>query len=226
VDTDFVKERVTAAVNYFFPTMDSIATSLYSKMLEVRKLKRSKAFFEELTELEQMQTNAVLKMLRARTLAEVLATGSTIDKESLNTPEIQSYKADKIASILEIMKQNPVAMVEDDDDFEDERYLPKKKKTEKKKSTLEETFELWQQKLSIKEIAAQRKLTETTIQSHLAGLIQAGRIKLTDILPEDKITALAKAFEGYTETALGPLKEKYGDEFTYGELRLYQASVS
>ena len=226
VDTDFVKERVTAAVNYFFPTMDSIATSLYSKMLEVRKLKRSKAFFEELTELEQMQTNAVLKMLRARTLAEVLATGSTIDKESLNTPEIQSYKADKIASILEIMKQNPVALVEDDDDdFEDERYLPKKKKTEKKKSTLEETFELWQQKLSIKEIAAQRKLTETTIQSHLAGLIQAGRIKLTDILPEDKITALAKAFEGYTETALGPLKEKYGDEFTYGELRLYQASV-
>ncbi|MFP5437666.1 MAG: helix-turn-helix domain-containing protein [Bacteroidia bacterium] len=226
VDTDFVKERVTAAVNYFFPTMDSIATSLYSKMLEVRRLKRSKAFFEELTELEQLQTNAVLKMLRARTLAEVLATGSTIDKESLNTPEIQSYKADKITSILEIMKQNPVALVEDDDDdFEDERYLPKKKKVEKKKSTLEETFELWQQKLSIKEIAAQRKLTETTVQSHLAGLIQAGRINLADILPEDKITALAKAFEGYTETALGPLKEKYGDEFTYGELRLYQASI-
>lgn len=227
VDTAFVKERVTAAANYFFPTMDSIATSLYSKMLEVRKLKRSKAFFEELTELEQLQTNAVLKMMRARTLAEVLATGSTIDKESLNTPEIQSYKADKIASILEIMKQNPVALVEDDDDdFEDERYLPKKKKTEKKKSTLEETFELWQQKLSIKEIAAQRKLTETTVQSHLAGLIQAGKIKLDEILPEDKITALAKAFEGYTETGLGPLKEKYGDAFTYGELRLYQASIS
>jgi GTPase SAR1 family protein len=226
VDTDFVKERVTAAVNYFFPTMDSIATSLYSKMLEVRRLKRSKAFFEELTELEQLQTNAVLKMLRARTLAEVLSTGSTIDKESLNTPEIQSYKADKIASILEIMKQNPVALVEDDDDdFEDERYLPKKKKAEKKRSTLEETFELWQQKLSIKEIAAQRKLTETTVQSHLAGLIQAGKIKLDEVLPEDKITALAKAFEGYNENALGPLKEKYGDEFTYGELRLYQASI-
>ncbi|MFP9112761.1 helix-turn-helix domain-containing protein [Flavobacterium sp. RHBU_3] len=226
VDVNFVKERVTAAVNYFYPTMDSIATSLYSKMLEVRRLKRSKAFFGELTELEQMQTTVVLKMLRARKLAEVLAAGESIDKDSLNTPEIQTYKSDKIAALAEIMKQNPVALVEDDeDDYEEERYMPKKKTAEKKKSTLDETFELWQQKLSIKEIAGARKLTETTIQSHLAGLIQAGKIKIEEVLPEDKIVALAKAFEGYTETALGPLKEKYGDEFTYGELRLYQATI-
>lgn len=226
VDVHFVQERITAAVHYFYPTMDSIATSLYSKMLEVRRLRRNKAFFEELTELEQAQTNAVLRMLKARRLADVLAAGESIDKESLTTPEIASYKADKIAALQEIMKQNPVALVEeDDDDFDDERYLPKKKKTEKKKSTLDETYELWQQRLSIKEIAQVRKLTETTVQSHFAGLIQAGKIKLTDVLPEDKINALATVFEGYTDTALGPLKEKVGDAFTYGELRLYQASI-
>lgn len=226
VDVHFVQERITAAVHYFYPTMDSIATSLYSKMLEVRRLRRNKAFFEELTELEQAQTNAVLRMLKARRLADVLAVGESIDKESLTTPEIASYKADKIAALQEIMKQNPVALVEeDDDDFDDERYLPKKKKTEKKKSTLDETYELWQQRLSIKEIAQVRKLTETTVQSHFAGLIQAGKIKLTDVLPEDKINALATVFEGYTDTALGPLKEKVGDAFTYGELRLYQASI-
>jgi len=226
VDVHFVQERITAAVHYFYPTMDSIATSLYSKMLEVRRLRRNKAFFEELTELEQAQTNAVLRMLKARRLADVLAVGESIDKESLTTPEIASYKADKIAALQEIMKQNPVALVEDDDDdFEDERYLPKKKKAEKKKSTLDETYELWQQRLSIKEIAQVRKLTETTVQSHFAGLIQAGKIKLTDVLPEDKINALATVFEGYTDTALGPLKEQVGDAFTYGELRLYQASI-
>lgn len=225
VDTAFVKERVTAAVSYFYPVMDNIATSLYSKMLEVRRLKRVKAFFEELTEIEQLQTYAVLKMLRARKLAEALANNDVIDKDSLSTPEIQSYKSDKIAALAAIMKNNPVALVEDDDDddFDDARYLPKKKKTEKKKSTLEETFELWQQKMSVKDIATQRKLTETTIQSHLAALIESGKVEISDVLPEDKIAALEAAFEGYTETALGPLKEKHGDEFTYGELRLYQA---
>ncbi|WP_116790112.1 helix-turn-helix domain-containing protein [Flavobacterium psychrotrophum] len=224
-DIQHIKERVYAAVGYFFPVMDNIATSLYSKIEEVKRTKRAKAFYDELSEIEELQTNAVLKMLRAKKLVDVLAAGETINKETLSTQEIQSYKADKIEAIMVIMRNNPTTIIEEEPEEYEDRYAPKKKK-EPKKSTLLETLELHQQNMTVKEIAAHRKLTETTVQSHLAGLVQSGKIAIEDLLPQDKIAELAEAFEGYTEDALGPLKEKYGDKFTYGELRIYKATLS
>jgi uncharacterized protein YpbB len=221
VDRKFVQERVVAAVGYFFPVMDNIATSLYTKVEEVRRTRRAKAFYDELSALEELQTNAMLKMLRAKKLAEVLLAGQDITKESLLTPEMQTYKSDKIEAIRAILKNNPVSLVEEEEDVYEDRYAPKKEK-KPKGSTQLETFEMWQQKMSIKEIAEARKLTETTIQSHLASLVQRGKIAVTDLLTEDKIAELAKAFEGFEGEALGPLKEKVGDAFTYGELRIYK----
>jgi hypothetical protein len=37
---------------------------------------------------------------------------------------------------------------------------------------------------------------------------------------------LAKAFEGYTEDSLNNLKEKYGNTFTWDELKLFKASMN
>jgi uncharacterized protein YpbB len=138
---------------------------------------------------------------------------------------MQSYKADKIDAIKEIMKLNPVTIIEEEGE-EYERYPVKKKATgEPKKTTLEETFELWQQKLSIKEIAERRKLTETTILSHFAGLIQSGKAEVSDVLPEEKILALKEAFKDFDGESLKGLKDKYGDAFTWGELRIYKAGL-
>jgi len=225
VNLPHVQERVKAAVDYFFPVMDGIATSLYSKIEEVRRLKRAKAFFDELTELEEIQTQALLKLLKSKRLMEVVISNETINKDTLITPEIQEYKYNKIEAIRAIMRNNPVALVEEEGE-EYERYAPKKKAVSKepKKSTLTETFELWQQKMSIKDIADARKLTETTIQSHLAKLIEDGKINLEDVLPGDKISALKAAFAGFDGESLAELKEKHGDTFTYGELRLYKAA--
>jgi uncharacterized protein YpbB len=114
-----------------------------------------------------------------------------------------------------------------DDDLDVERYTKKKKEPkEAKKSTVQETYELWQQKNTIKEIAAIRKLTPQTIGGHLAKLIESGTVAITDVLPEDKIAALAEAFLGYKEETLNPLKEKYGDEFTWDELKMYKSSLN
>ena len=85
---------------------------------------------------------------------------------------------------------------------------------------------MWQQKLSIKEIAELRVLTKQTISGHLAKLIEAKTISISEVLTDDKIKALAKAFDGYTEASLNPLKEKHGDTFTWDELKLFKASLN
>ena len=83
---------------------------------------------------------------------------------------------------------------------------------------------MWLQKNSIKEIAAIRKLTTQTIGSHIAKLIENQTIKISDVLPEDKIEELAKAFKGYKEESLNGLKEQYGNQFTWDELKMFQAA--
>ncbi|QYJ69023.1 helix-turn-helix domain-containing protein [Flavobacterium litorale] len=227
-DMEFVKERVMAAYNYFFPTLDGLATEIVSKMEAIKRQRKAKGFYEELAELEDIQTTTVLQLMRAKLLMQAVAAGVEINRQQLTSPEIQSYKKDKVAAIRKTMPAAPTIL---DDAFEDdytERYTAKKKKPKvPKKSTLEETFELWQQKLSIPEIAAKRKLTETTIQSHFAGLIQQGKVKVTDALPNDKIEALKAAFADFKEgQTLTDIKQKSGDQFTWGELRLYRASLA
>lgn len=227
IDMQFIAERVTAAYNYFFPVMDHLATGLLEKMEEVKRIRKAKGFYEELAELEEVQIAAVIRLMKSKLLMQIVNEGKPISREHLVSPEIQSYKSKKIEALRAAQRNNPATLMEEpEEDYEIERYAPKKKKSaEPKKTTLEETHELWLQRMSIEGIAKTRKLTETTIMSHFAGLIQANKVRIEDVLPQERIIALKEAFNGFEGEALGGLKEKLGDEFSWGELRLYRASL-
>ncbi|OIQ15588.1 MAG: helicase [Flavobacterium sp. MedPE-SWcel] len=226
-DMQFVKERVMAAYNYFFPTLDALMGEILGKMEEVKRLRKAKGFYEELAELEEMQLGTVLQLMKAKLLVQAVVAGVEINREQLTSPEIKSYKRDKLEAIRKKMPAAPTILGDDYEEDYSTSYAPKKKETkEPKKSTLEETFELWKEKLSIPEIATKRKLTETTIQSHLAGLIQKGKVEITDVLPSEKIEALKAAFADSDNKTLTEIKQDSNDQFTWGELRLYRASLT
>ena len=223
IDLQFVNERVQAAYNYFFPTMNQLYRDLIWKLEEVKRIKNVKEFYEELTALEELQLRSILNLMKAKLLVETVVKGETISKEKLSSDDVRCYRIKTVDSIREEFKTTNVQLIEEQGDVD--RYSKKKKSKEPKKSTVQETYELWIQRKTIKEIAAIRKLTPQTISGHLAKLIESQTIALTDVLPEDKINALAKAFKGFKGEALGELKEKYGDEFTWDELKMYKASL-
>ncbi|WP_343696141.1 helix-turn-helix domain-containing protein [Flavobacterium sp.] len=228
VDLLFVRERVVAAYDYFFKPMDKLVSDLLSKMAEIQKFKKVKEFYEELSLLDDLQTKAVLRLMKARLLVDIVVSRETISKESLTSPTIKNYKTDKISKIREEFKMTNTDMFQVEEPVM--RYSSKKvdKTTEKgpKKTTIEETHELWLAKNSVEDIARLRKLTVQTIESHLTKLIQEKKVDIADVLPYDKILALREAFEFYQEETLSPLKEKYGDEFTWDELRMFKASIN
>ncbi|PWA06927.1 helix-turn-helix domain-containing protein [Flavobacterium psychrotolerans] len=225
-DVNFVSERIQAAFDYFFLPMDNLVNEILWKLEEVKRIKKVKAFYDELILLEDLQVKVVLRLMRAKLLINTIASGETISKEKLISEEIKYYKIRKLERIQEDFKKINVTLIEDEYDIE--RYNSKKssKTKETKKSTVQETYELWQQNKSIQEIAAIRKLTQQTIGGHFAKLIEAKTVSISDILTEDKIQELAKAFEGYTEDSLNPLKEKYGNTFTWDELKMFKASLN
>ena len=185
--------------------MDNLVFEILWKIEEVKRIKKAKAFFDELSVLEEIQIKAVLQLMKAKLLIETVANGETISKEKLASEEIKHYKKNKLKIIQEEFKNVNVTLIEDEIDLE--RYTSKKKTTkETKKSTVQETYELWLEKNTIQEIAAIRKFTPETILGHLTKLIIAETIRIEDVLPEDKILELKEAFKGYTEESVSPLK--------------------
>ncbi len=224
LDVSFVKERCDAAYQYFFKALDQLIEALLLKIEEVKRLKKVKALYDELSELEALQIKAILQLKKAQALTNCFAVGKEITKKSIKLEDINTYKINKLVVVAERFRSQFTALAEE----EEEGYYSdsnKKKTKEPKKSTLEETLLLWNQKLSLYDIAKQRKLTPQTIYNHFAKLIQMEMVQLSDLLPEDKIEALKDAFKDFKGESLGELKEVHGDHFSWDELRLYKASL-
>jgi uncharacterized protein YpbB len=224
-DLNHISERIQAAFSYFLKPMDDLVFEILWKLEEVKRIKKVKAFYDELIVLEELQTKAVLRLMKAKLLIETVVSGETISKEKLTSDEIKKYISRKTEAIQNQFKKLNITLIEDEKDLE--RYTSKKAtKAAPKKSTVQETYELWLEKNSVKEIASIRKLTIQTIDSHLVRLIQAGTIVITDVLPEDKLQELALAFRGYKEESLNNLKEQVGEKFTWDELKMFKASLN
>jgi uncharacterized protein YpbB len=107
------------------------------------------------------------------------------------------------------------------------RYSKTKKSAKTaKKSTYEETFELWQQKKTIAEIAQIRKFTEQTIFGHLSRYVENKTIPLNELLSEDKIQELQIVFKNYKGETISEMKEQVGDKFGWDELKLYRVTLN
>ena len=109
--------------------------------------------------------------------------------------------------------------------------MAKKKATKKKVakkdkiSTYDQTLEMLKEGKSVEEIARERQLGETTNYAHCVRLIRLEKLELDEVLERDRINALSDVFDEYNGMSLTPLKEKVGNDFTWEELKLYQASL-
>jgi hypothetical protein len=223
VDLQFVNERIQAAYNYFFQPMDDLVGAIFWRLEEVKRHKKMKTYYEELLLLEELQVKGVLGLMRAKLLMEIVLKGDTISKQNLTSEEIKNYRILKKDAVAQAYKEANINLLEDEK--EANLYEKKSKKKEPKKSTIIETYELWIQRNSIKEIASIRKLTPQTICNHLSKLIESQTITINEVLPEDKINELALAFKEFKGETLSELKEQLGEAFTWDELRLFRASL-
>lgn len=92
--------------------------------------------------------------------------------------------------------------------------------TKKKGATYDITLEFFREGMSIPAIAEKRGLAVGTIETHMTKWLKAGKIKLTELLSEERIQKLVNAknkvsdYEGYND-----LLSKMDADCNYGELR-------
>ncbi|MGG5506962.1 MULTISPECIES: helix-turn-helix domain-containing protein [unclassified Myroides] len=224
VDIKYVKERVDKAYTYFFPTLDHVVFELLFTLAQVRGKRQMKAFFTELEELEDQTIKTVLTLKKAKLLVELVRKEERITKENLRSLEVGEYRINHLTHIASLLRTSRLDLQDDYDLLEDLKSKDKAKK-EKKKSTFLLTYELWKEGLRVEEIAEERKLTTTTIFSHLAKLISDGKIELSEVLDETKIKRLEEVFTQNEGKTLAEVKVASNDEFTWEELKLFQRTI-
>ncbi len=224
-DYNFINDKVTGAFKHFFDVLDPIIANVLEKIEIVKRSKRSKEYFDELFELEERTTSVVLNMKRACLLIKTHLDGQSITKDALTDDFVKSYRSGKLENAKQKVKESKLQVIDDEEDFSYYKRKEKKPKTEKK-PTEEVTFEYWQKGMKMDEIAKERVVTVGTVQGHMARLVAKGKIHVSELFTSGQIQKLSVIFENYGGENLAELKEKAGDDFSYGELRIFKASLT
>ncbi len=222
-DLAYLEERCLTALGYFTETLFAVHYTLLLKLQEVVRMKRMKALFEELVLLDEVTTEAVTGLLRSKRWLEAIIGGSEISKDFLDSTEVKRYKSDLVSRVKE--------------DFRAEQFLPdeedkgyytapsRKKKTEARKNTTEETLEAWKYHGSVSEVAAARKLTESTIYGHLLKLVILGKVSAEEVLGDDLYREICRVLLDHPEKNNTEIREVTSGKYSFEVLRIARAGL-
>jgi hypothetical protein len=89
--------------------------------------------------------------------------------------------------------------------------------------TKAESYRLYKEGLSIPDIARTRNLTSQTIEGHISHYVQIGAISIEEFLTPEKIKLMEPVIKVNAGEPLTSLKERLGNEISYGDIRLFIA---
>ncbi|RKW12771.1 MAG: hypothetical protein D8H93_14610, partial [Capnocytophaga sp.] len=218
-DLSFLMERFEKAYEYFFPLWERIAFDTFYTHFQINNKKQVKAFSEELTALEDMVIELIVRLLKDRIIFTSLLEKQSNDWKKTDFDRANSYRERLLERVLQQWRDNTLSgkLMEDPVEI----AQPKEKK--KRISTYEQTLLLWQQHKSIPQIAAERKIHERTIYDHMARLVGEGKIEVTELLSTDEISTLEAAFAQSSEDTLTAIREIVGEEYPWETLKIFKA---
>jgi hypothetical protein len=213
VDTYF-----TARGNFIMP---EFTVSAYSRNTTKQQLKSiNPDLLHRLVELRNTISDSedmpVYIIAAAKTLAEVANRLPRTEKELLKIHGFGKVKAERYgAKFLEVVnnyiKETGDCIPKGDITFDSPEPVKEKKQ---KGASMQETFRMYEEGLSITEIAGRRNLAESTIASHLARFVCSGQIPLSDFITSEKV-----------DRAERRLERKKDDELTSDVLKDFLSTI-
>ena len=196
----FLKKRIADAVEYYAPKLKNLHSALKNKHSQVKQGDGLKTYAKELKELIVLPVRANKAMDKALLAAQCFSEGKY--------PEVSKQE------------RQP----------EKERKSGRKKETKrgnklKKGETYDITLKLYKQGKSLEEIAQERSLALTTIESHIARKVASGEVDIDGLISQDKMEKIKEAFQKKGRDGLNPVKQFLADDYSYGELSLVKAHL-
>lgn len=82
------------------------------------------------------------------------------------------------------------------------------------------SLQLYKEGKTIDEIALERGMAASTIEGHLAEFVSTGEVNIFDLVSTELVNQVKEAMVDVEEGKLSPIREKIGDEVSYGKLKM------
>jgi hypothetical protein len=219
-----VSTRHIAAKNYFYPILKEISKSILVHIELLKEEKQIKTYLEELLELEGLLYKHLQLLDKLSTVIDNVLNNIEFNKQQLKFNINQNERLELVRQTIAITEKAA---------FEERKIkktASKKVKKEKiikapKPDTKEISFNLYKEGKMPEEIARERNLGLTTIESHLSHYVSLGMIPVSQFVAKEKvdiIIAASKKIDGVNK--LTPLKIELGDTYSYSEIKFALAT--
>lgn len=202
-------QRVVAAKNYFTPLLNDLLKQISRHVEDVQKEKRTKQYVADVKQLEQEVRKQMQLLTKAEILLNVVVNNTDISKSEL-------YAAAPLPSSSST-------------EIPDENSPPVEKKKRKRGSVLSAaktkgnstkiSFDFYKQGMSVSQIAAERKMAVSTIESHLAECVGNGWCEASEFVDVERIEEIESAAKDLNTLMMTPIREHLGESFSYSEIR-------
>ena len=219
-DHDALLDRVRKGSAYYDGQLREVMRVLLHHIEEVRQLARTKTYTNDLAELDLLCTRKREEIGKSAYLAECILEGREIDKKKTTSMERTQERLNMLQQVKETVAANPKSTRTKTGRVK--KSTLEKKTPLKKGSTYEETFALFRAGKNVSEIASQRSLAVSTIESHLAKGVEAGEIDIRKMVTDETFSEIENAFTSDPEQTLGGVYHKLKERFTFNQLRMVQ----
>lgn len=212
-----LQARVEAALEYFEPLIREVSASLHALIRELEEAVGVKQYLKELQELEASFFSKIQRLRKAVALVAAVRKNEELTRDDFASQEELQTRA----GMLQAGKKGKGRK------GKGEVAAGKKKKGTGKKqekgASAKMSFEMFRSGKGVAEIAKERKLAASTIESHLVGFIEKGEMEILEILDEEKVAEIRQALEEHYRDSVSPVKKALGNAYSFGEIRMVLA---
>ena len=228
-DREALLDRIEKGGTYYTGILKESMMDLLQHLAQVEMVSRSKGYADDLREIDTLLAKKLVMIGKVGYITTCILSGEGIQRK----PELEKKLADQrtsmIAEIAKWAEENkPVttnksgrkrARTSADGIFVKRERKPKAPRGE----TYRVSYELFKAGKNVAEVAAERKLTESTIEGHAAKGITAGEIEIDDVLDKGTRDLIGSYIKANPEQGSGDIFKHFEGKYGYGKLKMVQA---
>ncbi|MFM7193413.1 MAG: helix-turn-helix domain-containing protein, partial [Bacteroidota bacterium] len=217
----YMMERVEKGSAYYLNLLWQSTEGLLNEIRRASGLKRAKGYLTLLADLDQLVSLKIVETERARTLIGGILSGES----RFNFSEDDRQRTLKRAALHARAATAVTAPAKKPKKERKEKVKEKKVKPVEGANRLSETVELslglFTAGMTVDQIASERNLVSSTIFMHLAKAVDAGRLSITDLVPEESLKELVEGINRLPEgTTLTDLFSHFDGRHPYGYIKV------
>jgi len=200
---------VEAALQYFSRVLEGMSGRLEKVYADLEDAVGVKSFLNEIVELAGRLEAKVAAMKKADALIDAVNEGKELDPQPPDQNKAVRFATPKTNRRSAKSKK--------------EKGAEKVKK--ERIDTRLQSYQMFREGLSVKQIAKERGLKSSTIESHLAEYIRKGELELEQLVDAGKAEKIIKVVISERSPGLKTIKERLGRKASYGEIKMVMAAM-